>query len=285
MSEVQKVIKYIATAFAILLAVGIITGIVSAAFAVVHTVSGGRISFRGRDEKTIDFTDSFTDVKSLDINNSSGSLKIMVGETFKVEAEKVPEGFEAKVTGSGKLVISDREEGIQFLWFNFGGFDNPNSKITLYVPADFIAKEAKIDNGAGSVSLEGLQAKELTISAGTGNITGSNLAADKVKIDGGVGNVTFSDVNFKDADFDCGVGDLNIDGVLLGKNEIDCGVGSVDLDLIGIEDNYDFNVDTGVGTVKINGKKVSGDRKTDKNADNSIKIDGGVGDVRIDFAE
>lgn len=282
MTSFQKVIKYCAIAFAILLAVGIISGMASAAFAVVSAVSGN-FGYSFHSEKTIDVSESFTDVKSLDIDNSTGNLKIMTGDTFKVEAEKVSENFEANVSSNGVLHISENESDFEFFGFNFDGFDSPNSKITLYLPSDFAAEEAKIDTGAGTVTIEGLHSDYLYISAGAGNITGNNLAAEEVKIEGGVGNVELEGVEFTDADFNCGVGNLDLQGVLLGNNKIDCGVGEVTLDLTGNLEDYDLDIDSGVGTIRVNGEKISEEENIDNDGANSIKVDGGVGDVRINI--
>ncbi|MDD3173717.1 MAG: DUF4097 family beta strand repeat-containing protein [Herbinix sp.] len=285
MSNIQRVIKYCATAFAILLAIGIISGIASVVLAIVGGITGDTLWVNHSKGKTKNFTESFTDVKSLAIDNSTGELKIKIGETFKVEAENVSEQFNAKVNSSGTLSISDNNSGIHFLWFNFDGFDSPNSKVTVYVPADFIAEEAKLDTGAGNVSVEGLQADYLYISSGAGNISGSDLKAQEVKIDGGVGSVDLSNVNFTDSDFDCGVGNIDVDGILLGKTKIDCGVGEVELEIKGNVDDYGLNVDSGIGTIRLNGDKISDSHKSNIDAENLIKVDGGVGDVRIDIEE
>jgi len=288
MSSFQKTIKYCAIAFAIILGVGIISGIANAVFAVVSVVSGGGFithnNNNNNNEKTIDFSKTYSDVRSLDLDNATGELKIRIGETFKVEAENVSESFEAKVSSDGKLTITENNK-IEFFWFQFDGFNSPNSKITVYLPADFVAEEAKINTGAGTVSVEGLKTEYLMISAGAGNISGSNLVADEVKIEGGVGNVQFSDVNFTDADFDCGVGNLDIGGVLLGENKIDCGIGEVDLNLKGDVDDYELNIDSGVGTVRLNGEKIRDSHNSNNWAQHSIKVNGGVGNVKINIEE
>jgi hypothetical protein len=282
MTNFQRTIKYIAIAFAILLAVGIVSGIANAAFSIVSGISGGAI-FSEKD--SVDFSKSFTEVKSLDIDNSTGKLTIKAGNEFKVEAENVSSGFDARVTGNGTLKITDDNRFFQFLWFHIGSFNNPDSKITLYLPADFVSEDAKIESGAGSVSVESLQSEKLDISAGAGNITGGNITADKVKIDGGIGSVTLNHVNFNDSDFNCGVGSLDIEGVLTGKNKLDCGVGEVELHLTGNAADYDLDVDSGIGTVRVNGDRVRDGYKTDNNAPNSIKEDGGIGNVNIDIRQ
>jgi len=281
MSSFQRVIKYCAMAFAIFLAVTIISGIVSVVVTVVSAVSGDSI-FNNNKEK-INYEENFTDVTSLDIDINTGQLIIMSGDTFRVEAENVTKDFQTKVSDNGTLIIDESKNNVHFFGFNFNGFNNTNSKITLYLPATFISKDTEINTGAGKVTIEKLDTESLLISTGAGNISGNNINAEEVKIDGGVGNTDFEEVSFKNADFNCGVGNLNIKGELLGDNTIDCGVGEVKLELTGNVDDYQLNIDSGVGTVRVNGEKIKDSYQNNNRADNSIEVDGGVGNVRIDF--
>lgn len=289
MNSFQRVIKYCAIAFAVVLAVGIISGIASAVFAVVSVVSGVGHSVRNDNyynkDDLIDFTQEYTDVRSLEIERATGELYIKTGDTFRVEAENVPEDFKAEVTSNGTLKVYGNGR-INFLWFNFGHGRKFNSKVTIYIPENFVAEDAEIECGAGNVRIDALRAEDLTISAGAGNITGNNIVAeDEVKFDGGVGNIELSNVNFNNADIDCGVGNLRIDGILIGDSKVNSGVGEVDMTLQGNVNNYEFDVDTGIGSIRLNGEKLRDDYENNKDAENSFRIDGGIGNIDIDFTE
>lgn len=277
MSSSQKTIKYIAMALAVLLAFFIISGMASAAMAIISTVSGKDSVFYSDEDN--DFSQTFTGVKSLHVENDTGSLRIKVGDTFKVEANDVSGQFEARITDNGKLIVSEDDE-MNWL-FHIG---DPDSKITITLPSDFIAEEAKFNTGAGSVEIDALRAEYLLISAGAGSIKGSNLTAEEVKIEGGVGSVKLDKVHFEDAVFECGVGSLDVDGVLIGDNTIECGIGKVDLRLQGEVEDYRVEVEAGLANVKLNGKKISNSYKSDSEARNLIRIEGGIGsvDLRID---
>lgn len=282
MSEFQKAIKYCAIGLAVVLVIVIISGIIGAVYS-IFSVTSDRVSWgKGYEGKTVDFTDTFTGVESLDLDNVSGELTIRIGNEFKIEATDVSQGFEARVTSDGTLKITENE-GIEFLFFKFKGFNSTKSKITLYIPTDFVAREVKIDNGAGTLTIDQLNTGRLEISTGAGDIKGSNIIADEVEIDGGVGNLTLTNVDLRDAEIDCGVGDMEIEGKLTGENDIDCGVGSVELRLRGNLEDYELDIDSGVGSVRINGKKYKGSELINRGARHSIKIDGGIGDLDIDF--
>lgn len=292
MNGLQRVIKYCAIALAVILAIGIISIVVNIVFGIVSFSSGRAItrthsvsrSYSSKDDREIvDFEGDFDGVRSLKIDNSTGELRIMTGDTFRVEAKDVLEGFEAEVKSNGELCVTDNETGIHFFGFHISGINNPNSKITVYIPENFVAEEVRIETGAGTVSIDRLNTDYLYISAGAGNIKADNITAGKVKMEGGVGSVNFSNVSFTDAEFNCGVGGVNISGVMLGDNKLECGVGSVKLNLTGDIRDYDLDIDSGVGSIRVNGDKVRDNELRNRSAANSIEVEGGVGDVNIDI--
>ena len=284
MSSFQRVIKFSAMAFAIILATGIILTIANVGISVLSGVTGGFGRITNDTGAVMDFSKEFSDVKSINIDNSIGTFEIRTGDTFRVEAVNVGENFRATVSGSGTLNIVDKRNSWNFIpWFTSNN-SNYNAKIILYLPSGFVAKQAKIDSGVGNVMIETLTTERLTINAGVGNITGSYIIAGDVKIDGGVGIIKLTDVDFTDADIDAGVGNITIEGRLLGKNKIDGGVGEVVLRLIGNEKDYSFDIESGIGTIRVNGDKVSKLNNKNNKLDHSIKVDGGIGNVKIDFS-
>lgn len=280
MSQFQKTVKYIAIAFAICLAVGIISAIVGLVLNIIAAITG--LPFLGN-QKRVGVAYDLYGVESLDVDHDAGNLIIKSGDTFRVEGENVPEGFKAEVAEDGTLKVYVQNKH-RFLWFDFGGFGSFRSKVTVYLPEDFVAEEARLDTGFGNVSVEALRAEELTISAGAGNFKGNDIVADKAKLDGGLGNFTLTGVSLGDAHIDCGLGNFKLEGELLGDNKIDCGIGGITLDLIGNREDYSLDVDAGIGSVNVNGEKLSGSYNS-ADAEHSLKVDGGIGQVNIDFTD
>lgn len=286
MNSTQRAVKYCAMAFAIILAVGIISGMASVLFVVMNAVSGNtgtgkfNIGF-GKSEKNVsmDYDRTFTGVNSLNIENGIGSLNIKVGDEFRVEAYNVSKKFEVKVDDNGRLNVSDHKGSFGILWFNLGGLTNPTANITVYVPSDFVAKEVLVDTGAGTTNLEGIHTDYLFVDGGAGSIHASDIRAKRIKWDGGVGTTSITNVYSEDSNFNCGVGKLSVSGKLLGETNLDCGIGEVILDMKGEEADYGYKVDTGIGKISLNNEKISG--KNNTNARNLIKVDGGVGSVKI----
>lgn len=275
MNTFQRIIKYAAIAFAVFLTIAILTGIVGALTGVISI-------FNGKEESRIDYSKEFSGIEQLDINHKLGKLNVKTGSGFKVEATNVSDRFRAEVV-NGTLVIDEPDFARWFKWLNKGR-THMKSIVTVYVPEDFNAKRIKIDSGAGEIKLEDLSAQRLIINAGVGDVYGKGIKAMRVDADGGVGNISLVDVDLTDVDFDCGVGNINIEGQILGKSEFDCGVGSVNIKIKGAREDYALKVSAGLGRVRVNDQKVSGEYNDSYRADNTIKIDGGVGDVDITFS-
>lgn len=285
MNSFQRIIKYCAIAFAVFLTIMIITGVGSAVFAIIHFLPGTSSYSSKWSEEAADYSESFQNVNSLEVNHKFGELVIKTGDELKVIGENVPKRFKAEVDSSGKLTVDYNSDVFHFPWFGIKGNNKSDCRVTIYVPADYILKRTTLNTGAGNLTIEGLKTDKLKISAGAGNIDGDDITAEEADIDGGVGNIDFNHVNFSDSVLESGVGNISISGILSGRTKLDGGVGEVKLDLIGNKDDYNFNIDSGLGTVRVNGEKISHNDQSNTEAENEIIVDSGIGNVRIDIQE
>lgn len=281
MTSFQKVIKGAAICFAIFLTVTIVGTIGKVVFGLVAVVSN--TDMEKIEEISEDYNDA--DIHSISIDNSVGKLSIVSGNNFRVEGVNVRNNFKTKVTNDGTLKITNKSVTIS--WFSdfFDGRRTGNSEITVYVPVDFKAKEINIDNGVGELYMEDLETVKLDIDLGTGDCYGKNIVSDKTDIDGGVGSVRFKDVSFTDLELECGVGDLTIEGKVLGKSEINCGVGSLELIIELKKEDYELDIETGLGDIYINGEKTSNIKNANQGAKHSLDIEGGISEVEIKFSK
>ncbi|WP_033168512.1 DUF4097 family beta strand repeat-containing protein [Clostridium sp. KNHs205] len=286
MSELQKIIKYAAMAFAIFLAVIIITGIVSGLLAltgVIGAVTDGNSKIEMSNGETADFDKEFEGVKNLYIENGVGELSIVEGSdmNIRVTAVDVASDFEAKIVSGNELKISTKSD----FWniFNWGIKSHKKPRITVYLPEGYEGRNVKIDAGAGNIKIEELNCEELDIDAGVGNIKGYNIYARDLQVNGGVGEINLTGVTAEGTDIDAGVGNIDIEGTLSGKNIVNAGVGEIDLSLTGSTDDYNIKVNPGIGSIYIDGNKYGELSWNNATADNSLDIDGGVGNISIEF--
>lgn len=87
----------------------------------------------------------------------------------------------------------------------------------------------------------------------------------------------------KDIDLDCGAGEMEIMGDISGDSKLNCGVGHVELRLTQEESNYDYDVESGIGEVKINDEKYyfTNSNHHGNDAENTFDIKCGIGSIEV----
>ena len=196
MTDLQKVVKYIAIAFAALLAVGIIAGCIGlfgVLGAIVFGDKNGSTVITGELEGVYTAT---SDVKVLEIDIAAANLIIKQGERFYVESNLK----NLKITdGNGKLALKEKSK----FKINLGKDDLPEAILTVYIPQGALLDEADITTGAGKVRIESLSAENLELELGAGDLTASNLTVTRgADIQGGAGRVTLTDCSIHNLDTD-----------------------------------------------------------------------------------
>ena len=275
MTTAQKVIKYIATAFAILLSITIISAILTGIFGLLSVF--GLINSEkeiATDELKV-ISSEVKEISTLKIDLSCTNLDVKIGDNFKVETNNSKITF-TNDNGSVKIKEENRN------WLN----NNKESNLIIYIPRDMIAiDETKIETGAGKINIEKLNTQSLYLELGAGDVYIKNLTVTKeAKIDGGLGRTELKSCEINNLKANLGMGDFVFNGKLTGKNEIDSGVGAIDIDLMDNKGNYKINVSKGLGNVTLDGQKLEMDRVYGT-GENYLDVDGGIGEIKIEFKE
>lgn len=262
MSQTQKVIKYLAIAFAIFLIVSIISGIMFSL-----SMFTGIFNQDVLDEMK---TFSIENSKTLKIDVKTVNLSIKIDEQFKIE------------TNNKYIEVNESLDKIAIKENSHSWFKNNKSQLIIYIPSNYEFDKIDIDSGAGKIDIESLNTKILNLDLGAGNILIDDLTvSNNIDIDGGAGNITISNANINNLDLDMGVGNLSLSSYLTGNSKIDGGVGNIDLNLIGNQDDYKIKIEKGIGKATIDNNSVS--NTTYGNGNNYIDIDCGVGEIVINF--
>lgn len=268
MTGIQKVIKYLAIAFAIFLTFNIIFGI-------MYGISSIGILFDNNKSNISDNQNNLeinNNTLLLDINVSSSNIIIKKGDNFIAQTSS--KYINCK-QDNNKLYIIEKKHN----WFN----TNKNNELIIYVPSDFTFDRVIIDAGAGKVNIEELSTKELYLSFGAGKAEINNLEVlENAEIEGGAGDLIIDAININNLELNMGIGKLSLTSKLTGKNKIDSGIGEINLSLLGTEEDYEIYMDKGLGKATINGNNVKDDN-TYGNGINKIDINGGIGNIEINF--
>ena len=274
MTTAQKVIKYIATAFAAFLVVTIISAVLGGGYILLNALGLIKNNQETLTDNLKIIASGIEEISTLKIELSCTNLEIKVGDSFKVETNNTKITFS---NNNGRIEIKEENNS----WLNR---KNYVSNLIIYIPEDnFILDEATIQTGAGKINIEKLLAQNLYLKLGAGEVQIQNLfAINEAKVDGGVGKTELKSCEINNLKANLGVGEFIFSGNLTGKNEIDSGVGAVNINLNGEKEDYTIEVSKGLGSVTLNGQKIESD-KTVGNGKNLLDIDGGIGEIKINF--
>lgn len=265
MTTFQKVIKYLAMAFAIILSVSIFSGIVSAI-----GLFNGLFAGNGVAEEMKIYSD-FSEIRNMDIQINAADVSIKEGKSFSVESNLK----HLKVQDKGGLltVLENRTFTEKYNY----------AVLTIYVPAGTVFDKVSLTTGAGRVQIESLSSNVLDFELGAGEVTVDALSAAKsAEIEGGAGKITISNGSLHNLDLDMGIGELNLTAVLQGRSDLNFGVGESNLTLIGSREDYRVDIEKGIGNISVDGKTVS-DFGSSRNGENYVEIEGGIGAINVKF--
>lgn len=274
MNTKQRSIKTFAIALAAMFAVIIIGVIIMGAnsFLSLFTPSSGTTFTDGVDYNNTFNTEDFSEII---INNGIGKLTIKHGDVFSVTGQNVLTDFSCEIKKDALIIGHTSKKNM-----NFNNFAKTN--ITVTIPKDTEFERIEISTGVDNCDISDIEVSEFVLSAGVGDVTISNIKASSTHIEGGVGNVTIDDSELGDFEMECGVGDADIEAAIADCT-ISSGVGELTFNVDGDFDDYDIDISTGVGTVRIDGERYKKDVRLNKGAKYSFEISGGVGDIDIDF--
>lgn len=267
MTTLQKVIKYLAMAFAIFLAVSIIGGILGAVGLFGGFFGGDSVA---EDMKTYAIS---SDIQSLDVTINAADFKIVQGDHFSVESNLKHLTVEDK---NGVLTVKETKKF---------GTTYQGAVLTLYVPADTVFDKATITTGAGRLTADCLSADTVNLELGAGEVTIDTLiATTAIDMEGGAGKITVSGGALHNLDLEMGVGQLNLTSVLTGDSDFELGVGESNITVIGSKDDYKLDVEKGIGNITVDGASVS-NLNGQGNGSNRIEVHGGIGAIHLNFKD
>ena len=271
MTSAQKIIKYLA----LCLATFLIFLIISSLLGVFYSVSK-ILDIQKDNEVTMDKMSTVNfktdDISSLDINLLFTNLIIKQGNNLHVETNNEKVHFDEE---NNSLKIKEDSRN----WLS----QNNKGDLILYLPENSQFKTVEIQVGAGKIQIENLVTDFLSLELGAGETSIQRLNVSEIcKIESGAGKVSLLDGRIKKLDLDLGVGKFELISSLLGSNKINAGIGSLELNLLGNKKDYLIKADKGIGTIHVDEAVVSDD-STIGTGENTIKIDGGIGNIDVSF--
>lgn len=278
MRTAQKLIKFFAIALAIFLIITMFTVLVGGVSFLGVVVGGEDWNWNNSGEWV---TDEFAEQKvtKLSMSVKATNVRIKVtdsGEPVRVETNN--EHIETWVDeGAQKLNVVEKSHG----FLGLGGV----GEVVVYVREGFRLDDVEIGVGAGTLDIEKLETRELDLDLGAGRTRIEELrATDNVSIHGGAGVLEIRQGELRDARIDLGAGKADIRTRLRGHSKVEAGVGRLDLELLGRQSDYRIKIDKGLGSVRLDGQKME-DNAVAGDGNDVVEVESGVGAVEISIIE
>lgn len=275
MTTTQKIIKYLAIAFALFLVISI--------FSIIFGLSREIISSINNDKKESELLEEYTtisnnvnNIESFKIDISNDDIEIKEGEKFEVKTNDPDVKFYHE--NSKVKIKSDKT-------FSWHINNSSRGTIIIYLPNEFNISELDLNLGAGKIDIDKIFVETLLMDLGAGTMTAKEINVyEKAAINGGAGNININSGTINNLNLKLGAGNASIQSDLTGSNTLTTGVGKLNLGLSRSKDNYRFDINKGLGNIILNDFDVSEDTLIG-DGETKIKISGAVGNIIINTAE
>ena len=198
---------------------------------------------------------SYKDINSIKSNVYTGSIHLKKGtdtDVITVESIDINEklGFRAF-----------EKDGILYLTSNKKIKKSNNigkGTITVTIPENMAFNEIELNMKAGKLKADQIRTKNLEVNAGAGEVNILEFQAEEAEFAGDAGK----------------------------KLAADCGVGELLLNLKGVKEDYNYDLECGIGEIRCADESYSGfgkDYTIDNHAAKNMEIECGIGQITVKY--
>ncbi len=207
---------------------------------------------------------SYKDINSIKSNVYAGSIHLKKGtDTDVITVES-----------------TDTNEKLGFRAFEKDGI--------LYLTSNKkIKKSNTIGKGTITVTIpENMAFNEIELNMKAGKLKADQIRTNNLEVNAGAGEVNILDFQAEQAEFVCGAGSVTASGDAGKKLEADCGVGELLLNLKGVKEDYNYDLECGIGEIRCADESYSGfgkDYTIDNHAAKNMEIECGIGQITVKY--
>lgn len=275
MTTTQKIIKYLAIAFALFLVISIFSIIFGLSREIISSINSDKKDSKLLEEYTT-ISNNVNNIESFKIDISNDNIEIKEGEKFEVKTNDPDVKFYHE---NSKVKIKTDKT------FSWHLSNSSRGTIIIYLPNESNISELDLNLGAGKIDIDKIFVETLLMDLGAGTMTAKEINVyEKATINGGAGNINIYSGTINNLNLKLGAGNASIQSDLTGSNTLTTGVGKLNLGLSQSKDNYKFDISKGLGNIILNDFDVSDDILIG-DGETKIKISGAVGNIIINTAE
>lgn len=233
------------------------------------------------------------DVEKYSVGNAVNKLDIQVGGcTFIIKESGDSDYYlEAKNTKKFQGYVENDTLYVKGTIGTAVVASGKECEITLYVPenwADNRLEKVNMELGAGVMQMDGIAADKVLLEVGAGQIEISEITADTLDISVGMGEIIVGEMSVEKLLGEVGMGHLYLEGAIYDKADVECAMGSLEMVVEGTQNDFNYDVECGMGNITIEDKSFSGvaqERDIDNGASKKMLVECAMGDVNISFTE
>lgn len=275
MTTTQKIIKYLAIAFALFLVISIFSIIFGLSREIISSINSDKKDSKLLEEYTT-ISNNVNNIESFKIDISNDDIEIKEGEKFEVKTNDPDVKFYHE---NSKVKIKTDKT------FSWHLSNSSRGTIIIYLPNEFNITELDLNLGAGKIDIDKIFVETLLMDLGAGTMTAKEINVyEKATINGGASNINIYSGTINNLNLKLGAGNASIESDLTGSNTLTTGVGKLNLGLSRSKDNYKFDISKGLGNIILNDFDVSEDILIG-DGEAKIKISGAIGNIIINTAE
>lgn len=203
----------------------------------------------------------YRDIKKIEVDMRSGGFYMQKGDSDNIRMEAVNEdGRKMEIWSQGDELILKND------YRNFKG------EVTLYCPENLELSEMDISIGGGEAIIDvPLKVHELDVEIGAGRFEG------------------YEEIQADQSSWEVGAGELIIGSISGDEMDFECTVGMIEAYINGKEQDYNYDLECGIGTLNIGDRDYSGIHQQEitnnKNSQKEIDVSCTVGTVSVYFNE
>lgn len=271
MTTTQKIIKYLAIAFALFLVISIFSIIFGLSREIISSINSDKKDSKLLEEYTT-ISNNVNNIESFKIDISNDNIEIKEGEKFEVKTNDPDVKFYHE---NSKVKIKTDKT------FSWHLSNSSRGTIIIYLPNESNISELDLNLGAGKIDIDKIFVEILLMDLGAGTMTAKEINVyEKAAINGGAGNININSGTINNLNLKLGAGNASIQSDLTGSNTLTTGVGKLNLGLSRSKDNYKFDISKGLGNIILNDFDVSEDTLIG-DGETKIKISGAIGNIII----
>ena len=162
--------------------------------------------------------------------------------------------------------------------------ESTDSVLRLYLPSQCRLEAAELEIGAGSLHIDSICAETLKVLVEAGKLTVEDMTGDSLEVTLGAGLVSLTQTQVQTAKFSVGAGSMQLSGMIHGDVEAECIAGELQMHLRGNESDYDYELHSVAGIIRIGEKEYAGMNEQmhiDNNAEAKMDLDCIAGKVEV----